>query len=338
MTSIPISQIDLMERAALQDLHHSVHLSLPCWLDHVSKLLSTFTYKGALDELDVTMIPILDEMETEARQSLVRDAKDRLSGFQTSVAWMKQYLREDWDISSRALTYEEYSALEKRFQHELKARMVISSRNVSELVDDTDPEEEEEEFLDYDGAERFLPTRSEIRQLRSRSSGDTLEASHNTDCARSAVDLAAQQQGMERPIVMPLLDRDHQGTQDERFDSQVGHPEPAVDLAAQQQGTEHPSVMPLLDRDHQGSQPERSDSQAGNPDFPGMPFYGPDPMKCLRCRRRRGRGRLPAPPLNDIQPQSAHSIPTDRIDQDETHVPLMNLPLCQSRPLLVLPP
>lgn len=199
MTSIPVKQIDRMERAALKDLYFSLRVPVSSWVDHVNKLFTSLNMKDAIDEVDSVTIPILDHMVTEARDAEMRiprlvaspvDRGRRLSA-QGLPAAADQALSRDWGTFVR--TYAINDGVQAPEPHWPRSKDPEAERAVSALVDDMD---EDEEFLDYDGAKRWLPSLSEVRRSASHSSVHSVDSFADVDNWRSAVRPDAQRSSL----------------------------------------------------------------------------------------------------------------------------------------------
>lgn len=184
-----------MERAALQALHFSLHIPVSSWADHVNNHFASLITKEAIDELDLITIPALDEMVTEARNVELRDPgsltpsrdHDRRYSAQELPAAADQALSKDWGSFARTYTinHGDNRASKRQWPNSMDAEMEMAERTVSALVDDD--MDEDEEFLDYDGAERWLPSISELRRSASQSSAQGFDSFRGFNQWRSAV-------------------------------------------------------------------------------------------------------------------------------------------------------
>ena len=181
VTSIPVKQIDRMERCALQDLHFSLHVPTPSWVDHVNKLFSSLICKPQLDELDAVVVSSLDHLVTEAREAELSDTKsfaqipslERRLSAQELLASADQGISRDWSAYSRSYSFDRKS--QRASSHELDAELE-AERTVAALVDEDMEDDDDEEFLDYDGAKRWLPSESELRRSSSHSSSKSYDS------------------------------------------------------------------------------------------------------------------------------------------------------------------
>jgi hypothetical protein len=178
VTSIPIAQIDRMERAALQDLHFSLHVPLTAWVDHVNKIWAgLYARIDAQDTMDRIVLDTVNGMVDEARDCELKDISSPISRLSSgspafpgahdidNVHWAA--LSRDYNVGMDAEDVDE--------------ELAYAARNVSALVDDDDGmEDEEEEFLDYDGAKRWLPSIAELKRTASNSSTESIEAWRRT--------------------------------------------------------------------------------------------------------------------------------------------------------------
>lgn len=180
MTLIPITDIDRIERAALNDLHYSLHISVSAWSDHVNKLYATLADRLDLDSVDAIALPILDSMVTDAREQELADPRAAMSpsdpgirrlSSQSTAAAADQAISRDWAMvaQSYAIHYPVEQPQQTGYGSAVDEEMLAAERTVNALVDDFD-EDEEEEFIEYDGAKRWLPMVSEIRRSESHSS------------------------------------------------------------------------------------------------------------------------------------------------------------------------
>ncbi|KAK8864212.1 hypothetical protein IAR55_001458 [Kwoniella newhampshirensis] len=182
VTTIPIKQIDRMERCALMDLHFSLFVPVSSWVDHVNKLYTALISKLLSDEVDHIVIPFIDQMVTDARDTELEDPlsvssspnyERRLSAEELPAA-ADQAISRDWGSFARPYVHvPNASAVWEGRDAEVDVEMERAERSVDALVNDEDwevEEEEEEEFLDYDGAKRWLPPVSELKRSTSNSS------------------------------------------------------------------------------------------------------------------------------------------------------------------------
>jgi hypothetical protein len=183
VTSIPVVQIDLMERAALQDLHYSLYIPVSAWVDHVNEIWTSFYAKGdLLDPLERIVSNIVSDMVNEARDVEIKASPDIRPLSLGVVAAGDQAISRDWGTFVREYTIESRNLSPSRTNaYDVDEEMLDAARIVSALVDE-DEYEEEEEFLDYDGAKRWLPSPSELRRTRSNSSSrsDAVDAWRST--------------------------------------------------------------------------------------------------------------------------------------------------------------
>ena len=185
-----------MERAALKDFHFSLHVPVSAWVDHVNKAFTALITKDSVDEIDSIAIPILDQMVTEAREAELCDPRslaslpnhERRLSAQLFPAAADQALSRDWGSFARtyAINDNDFGAPDRRSSREIIAEMEMAERTVSALVDD-DNTDDEEEFLDYDGAKRWLPSMFESRRSASHSSLKSFDSFQDVDQWRTAV-------------------------------------------------------------------------------------------------------------------------------------------------------
>ncbi|WVW83662.1 hypothetical protein I302_105683 [Kwoniella bestiolae CBS 10118] len=188
VTSIPIKQLDRMERIALADLHFSLHVPVSSWVDHVNKLYASLITKAIPDEVDLVVTPIIDEMVTEARNVELEDPQDaspashyerRLSSDELPAA-ADQAISRDWGSFARTygISQQDMRDLEVDVEMERAERDVNALVNDEYLGEEMEEEEEEddEDFLDYDGAKKWLPSMSELKRSGSNSSDTSLSS------------------------------------------------------------------------------------------------------------------------------------------------------------------
>lgn len=185
-----------MERAALRDYHFSLHLPVPSWVDHVNKLYTSLISKHTLDGVDAIAIPILNEMVTQAREAELRVPQylaastnyERRVSLEELPAAADQALSRDWGSFAKTYSIDgtDFRAAERRPSRDVDEEMAAAEKSVNALVgDDMD---DDEDFLDYDGAKRWLPSISESRRSGSHLSLNGLEANRNVAHWRSAVE------------------------------------------------------------------------------------------------------------------------------------------------------
>ncbi|WVR07233.1 hypothetical protein IAU60_004274 [Kwoniella sp. DSM 27419] len=183
VTTVPVKELDKMERFALSDLHYSLHVPVSSWVDHVNKIYASLISKALPDEVDVVVIPVIDEMVTEARECELNNPRsdshslpmfERRSSAEELPAAADQAISRDW--GSFARPYAQIGQVESQLWDSTlddDVQMARAERSVDALVNDddvTEAEDDEEEFLDYDGAKRWLPTESEFKRSASGSS------------------------------------------------------------------------------------------------------------------------------------------------------------------------
>ncbi|WRT66159.1 uncharacterized protein IL334_003112 [Kwoniella shivajii] len=183
VTTIPIKQLDRMERIALADLNFSLHVPVSSWADHVNKHYTALICKPIADEVDLVVTPMIDDMVTEARDVELEDPQDialpppverRLSSEELPAA-ADQAISRDWGDFARSYGISQWDTRDM----EVDAELERAERSVDALVNDEYPEEEDEEYLDYDGAKKWLPSISELERSGSNSS-DTSFSSHKS--------------------------------------------------------------------------------------------------------------------------------------------------------------
>ncbi|WVQ82400.1 hypothetical protein IAT38_004528 [Cryptococcus sp. DSM 104549] len=193
VTTIPIKEIDAMEIHALIDLNWSLYVPVASWVDHVNKLFISLEDKPAHDEIDAIVLPIIDTMAKTARDVELDDPADlglmpamerRLSGDEFAAA--DQATSRDWHTFARTYAHVQGSSDRDGYEVEMQDEPRdeferLAERNVNmlleeEYVDDDELEvveddvEDEEEFLEYDGAKRWLPPASELQRSSSNGS------------------------------------------------------------------------------------------------------------------------------------------------------------------------
>jgi hypothetical protein len=177
VTSIPIAQIDRMERAALQDLHFSLHVPLTAWVDHVNKIWAgLYARIDAQDTMDRIVLDTVNGMVDEARDCELRDISSPISRRSSSPTFPGAQDVGNVHWASFARDYNVDMDMQ-----DVDEELAYAARNVSALVDDDEGmEDEEEEFLDYDGAKRWLPSIAELKRTASNSSTESIEAWRRT--------------------------------------------------------------------------------------------------------------------------------------------------------------
>ncbi|WVF71667.1 hypothetical protein IAT40_006475 [Kwoniella sp. CBS 6097] len=203
VTTIPVKQLDRMERCALADLHFSLHVPVSSWVDHVNKLYASLICKALPDDVDIVVTPIIDDMVTEAREVELNDPQEgspvlsydrRPSTEMVHPAAADQAISRDWGSFARYYAHgQNFSPLWNSQGIEVDVEMERAERSVDALVNDEyrmdgeieeDDEDDEEEFLDYDGAKRWLPSMSELKRSTSLSSDrsfDSLDSHYRAD-------------------------------------------------------------------------------------------------------------------------------------------------------------
>lgn len=177
-----IKQIDTLERCALRDLHYSLHIPVSAWADHVNKLFEAHLIKDGMHEHDKVILGHLDRMVTEGRQTELDDPVCRSHHVprRTSLASGEvpaaadQALNRDWGVYSRS-----YAIEQPTLDADLEAERAVNAL-VDEAMDEEEYDEEEEDFLDYDGAQRWLPPVSDLRRSTSNSSYGSVDQWRNS--------------------------------------------------------------------------------------------------------------------------------------------------------------
>ena len=186
VTQIPIKEIDRLERLCLRDYNHSLFIPVPSWVDHVNKLYGALIATDALDNHSAIVVAKLDEMAAEARASELGDPRApehqvaRRMSLEELPAAGEQAISRDWD--NYALSYA------------IDSLDAEAERNVSLLVDDDDYdgkeaffvdesmdnqlllEEDEEEYVEYDGARPFIRRSLPLERTSSHSSARSIES------------------------------------------------------------------------------------------------------------------------------------------------------------------
>ena len=175
-----------MESAALQDLHFSLYIPTSSWADHVNTHFAALISKPLIDEFDSVTIPIIDQMVTVAREAELSDprssipspaAQRRLSDIPAADQALSRTGVPSLDSTLSTTVYTARTA--KFSDHTISmwrwwsGPLTLWSVNQKMKGEDGD---EEDEFLDYDGAKRWLPSVSELRRCRSGSNSSVRSA------------------------------------------------------------------------------------------------------------------------------------------------------------------
>ncbi|OCF42796.1 hypothetical protein I317_03398 [Kwoniella heveanensis CBS 569] len=228
VTTIPVVQLDKMERCALADLHYSLHVPVSSWVDHVNNLYASLIYKALHDDVDLVITPIIDEMVTEAREVELNDPQQgssapsyerRPSAELIHPAAADQAISRDWGSFARYYAHGQNSSPQWDGQGvEVDVEMERAERSVDALVNDEyrmdgeieeEEDDDEEEFLDYDGAKRWLPSTSELKRSTSLSSDRSFDS---TDSHQRATTFSSQLQAYHVPLDIletPVRQRTH---------------------------------------------------------------------------------------------------------------------------------
>lgn len=192
VTSVPISQIDKMERLALADFNFSLYIPVPSWVDHVNKLFTALDLKHRRDEVDSIIHPMLDKMAKEAREVELSDpAAHAVLACTKPVIDCRSSSSDEIPAAADQATSRDWVSFASSYAHDQKlansrwsargseddVELERAERNVEMLLNDEDmdeveqevleQDEDEEEFLEYDGAKKWLPTASEMRRSTS---------------------------------------------------------------------------------------------------------------------------------------------------------------------------
>ncbi|OXG98289.1 hypothetical protein C345_00019 [Cryptococcus neoformans A2-102-5] len=192
VTSVPISQIDKMERLALADFNFSLYVPVPSWVDHVNKLFTALDLKHRRDEVDSIIHPMLDKMAKEAREVELSDpAAHAVLACTKPVIDCRSSSSDEIPAAADQATSRDWVSFASSYAHDQKlansrwsargseddVELERAERNVEMLLNDEDmdeveqevleQDEDEEEFLEYDGAKKWLPTASEMRRSTS---------------------------------------------------------------------------------------------------------------------------------------------------------------------------
>ncbi|OWT41665.1 hypothetical protein C362_00026 [Cryptococcus neoformans Bt1] len=192
VTSVPISQIDKMERLALADFNFSLYVPVPSWVDHVNKLFTALDLKRRRDEVDSIIHPMLDKMAKEAREVELSDpAAHAVLACTKPVIDCRSSSSDEIPAAADQATSRDWVSFASSYAHDQKlansrwsargseddVELERAERNVEMLLNDEDmdeveqevleQDEDEEEFLEYDGAKKWLPTASEMRRSTS---------------------------------------------------------------------------------------------------------------------------------------------------------------------------
>ncbi|WVQ77213.1 hypothetical protein IAR50_006896 [Cryptococcus sp. DSM 104548] len=207
VTTIPMKTIDAMERCALKDLNWSLYVPVSSWVDHVNQLFADLDNKYAKDDADFVVHYVLDKMAIEARGVEMGDdlekktfatpnfvaspvsAPTRRLSYDETPAAFDQLATRDWDSFARSYQHQQDTkASSTAYPARAPAALVEddgveierAERNVEMLLSDDDMnevesevedyEEDDEEFLEYDGAKKWLPTAAEMRKTSSSQS------------------------------------------------------------------------------------------------------------------------------------------------------------------------
>jgi len=183
VTGLPVKDIDQMERYALADYHYSLYIPTSAWADHVNNLYSSLLCKNLRDEAEDVILDSLDKMVTEAREIELTDTCGRFSpvnerriSVQELPAAGEQATSRDWGTFARSYAINE--PVSARNSWDAGMEFNRAERIVHALVveDENMDEQEEDEFLDYDGAKPWLPSVSEMRRSASDSSAQSFES------------------------------------------------------------------------------------------------------------------------------------------------------------------
>ena len=208
VTHLPIATINKLERFALEEYQYSLFVPLCDWVDHVCAALSDMNRRYTFDAHDAVVACHLDRMALDAReaeittgvpQGMVSDYVQRVSIADTPAA--DQAIQREWD--HYAQTYSIASETDPK-RHSIAEPAITAEpedftsdieaeRNVAALVDDEwmNDDEDEYDFIEYDGAKPWLPLASDLKRSQSNSSAMSYESMQqwrsNTHHANSSV-------------------------------------------------------------------------------------------------------------------------------------------------------
>jgi len=195
VTQLPISTINKLERYALEEYQYSLFVPLCDWADHVCLALAELNQHYMFDALDAVVACHLDRMALDAReaeiytgapQAVHADLVRRLSVVDSPAA--DQAIQREWDQYAQNYSIaveaepKRHSSAEPLFDNSLDdiTSDIEAERNVAALVDDEwmdgNDEEDEYDFIEYDGAKPWLPTASQSRRSHSNSSTMSYES------------------------------------------------------------------------------------------------------------------------------------------------------------------
>lgn len=195
VSGLPVKDIDLLERAALADLYYSLHIPLSGWADHVNKRWTELlTAPERSDDAYDVVLEVLDGMVTDARATELYEPPSPHPSQFDYYAMIDQRLEELYyaeELERLPPSLDSTPVSQYLSPRGIDSDMTAAAQNVDALVDDamgceSEDEESEDEFLDYDGAARFLPTISELRRSASNSSAEA-EAIANLEKWRNSV-------------------------------------------------------------------------------------------------------------------------------------------------------
>lgn len=170
VTRLPIRLIDTFERVALKDFHYSLHIPLPSWIEHITSAHITLLTDNAHSHT-ATIEKLLDQMIGEARDALLNDPLNWV--IDNDFQYASSTPSRDWRNHSRSHSMQSQEAPEWTGTEDLSID-IEAERNVAALVADDevlmDEEEDEYDFVEYDGAKPWLPTMSDLRRSHSNSS------------------------------------------------------------------------------------------------------------------------------------------------------------------------
>jgi len=182
VTRLPIRLIDTLERVALKDFHYSLHIPLPSWIEHITSAhIALLTDK--VHSHTAIIETVLDQMIGDARDALLHDPLDWM--IDNEFQYASSTPNRNWRDTTRSLPTPSQEAPE--WVDEDLSTDIEAERNVAALVADDevmlDDEEDEYDFVEYDGAKPWLPTMSDLRRSQSNSSAVSQDESllHRSD-------------------------------------------------------------------------------------------------------------------------------------------------------------
>ncbi len=226
ITDISIPELVKMDRIVLEDFHFALSIPVSSWTEHVSQLFTQLVARNCADDYVGSMIiTFFDEMVAEARAS-EKQYHDTISASKqrrpSVVHAADQAIDRAWGSFAKS-----YQVDIESFQHrygyddgfyqdritEMRADD-SAERAVSSLVDDM-----EEEFLEYDGAQRWIPPVSTFSRSESNGSVNSIDFTQAVNQWRMS---AAHPQEVDATLQSRLASprrQSHSSQEPSRFDS-----------------------------------------------------------------------------------------------------------------------